>query len=111
MNVAMLVQAPIDWLLSRAFPHGVITRPTPIVSCYGDRAADHRSYPQAEGEAVSNVAEVAEILATGIVRLRQRHGSAAQSSRFARERGESSLDCRANQSGHVGTKSNRRAAQ
>ena len=68
-------------------------------------------YPAALMTADERLAEVAEILAIGILRLRQHHGSAPQSSRFARDRGESSLDCRANQSGHGVTKSNWRAAK
>ena len=91
MNVAMLMQVPIEGLLSGGVSHGIIARPTPI-------------------EAVSYIAEPAEI-AAGFFGLRQRHGRDRQSSRFAHDRGESSLDCAANQSGHVGTKSNRRAAK
>jgi hypothetical protein len=40
--------------------------------------------------------EVAEILATGLMRLRAR-----QSSHFSADCGESSLDCPGNQSGHA----------
>ena len=68
-------------------------------------------YPAARMTAEERLAEVAEILATGILRLRLRHGRARQSSRFGRHCGESSLDCAARQSGHGVTTSNRRAAK
>ena len=91
MNLAILMQVPIEGLLSGGFSQAVIAQPTFI-------------------EAVSYIAKTVE-LAAEISRLRQRHGSARQSSRFAHDRGESSLDCAANQSGHGIAKSNRRAAK
>jgi len=42
------------------------------------------------------LAELAEILAAGLMRLRAR-----KSSEFSADRGESSLDCPAHQSGHA----------
>lgn len=45
--------------------------------------------------------EVAEILAAGILRLQARHRFSRQSSQFARDRGESSLDYAGHQSGHA----------
>jgi hypothetical protein len=46
--------------------------------------------------AAERLAEVAEILATGLMRLRAR-----QSSQLSRQFGESSLDCVADRSGHA----------
>ena len=47
------------------------------------------------------LAEVADILAAGFLRLRARHTMARQSTSFARAQSESSLGCAADQSGHV----------
>jgi hypothetical protein len=60
-------------------------------------------------------AALCRILALGLVRLRMReagvrdHGSAAQSSELSERRGESSLDCLPDRSGHA-TPTHRRPA-
>ena len=47
------------------------------------------------------LAEVAEILAAGFLRLRQRHGKARQSSSLVSGVGETPPDCTASKSGHA----------
>ena len=58
--------------------------------------AGMRAAPKPSPESTERIAEIAEILAAGVMRLRAR-----QSSAMSADRGDSSLDCAGHQSGHA----------
>jgi hypothetical protein len=66
------------------------------MSVVGGAAAGPNSINPAHLSPAERLAEIAEILATGLMRLRAR-----QSSHLSPDCGESSLDCPGNQSGHA----------